>query len=67
MGYLAEAVHDLVPAEDIEPLIKHIIINFANESQTGEKVIMGINCIKEICYRNANIISDEDLNFVAAL
>ena len=34
LSYLAESVHDLIPQEDLEPIIKHLIDNFVNDRCT---------------------------------
>lgn len=44
-AFLAESVHVNVPQDDLEPILKFIMMNFANESCPDLKVTMGLNCI----------------------
>ena len=65
--YLAEACHQQVPADSVTPVLKYIIMNFANESCKEDRIISGLNCIKEMCQRMPLLIDEDDLNFLANL
>jgi protein SDA1 len=66
-AFLAEATHVNVPSEYLEPLIKYIILHFANESCPDLKITMGLNCITQMCARKPLLISEEDLKFLCEL
>ena len=66
-AYLAEATHVNVPQADIEPVVKFIMMNFANESCPDDKISMGLNCITQMCARKPLIIEEEDLKFLCEL
>ena len=66
-AYLAEAVHVNVPQSDLEPILKFIIMNFANESCPDVKISMGLNCITQMCARKPLLIEEEDLKFLCEL
>ena len=49
LASLAEACHLLIPPEDLDPIIKHIIDNFISERNKEEAMVMGINTISVMC------------------
>ncbi|KAI1340083.1 SDA1-domain-containing protein [Xylariaceae sp. FL0016] len=51
MASLAQATHNLVPPESIEPLIQKIANEFVSEASRAEVCAAGINAIREICAR----------------
>lgn len=58
LSYLAESVHDLIPQEDLEQIIKHLIDNFVNERCTEQSITISINTIREMSQRNKFILDD---------
>lgn len=66
-AFLAESTHVNVPSEYLEPLVKYIILHFANESSPDLKITMGLNCITQMCSRKPLLISEEDLAFLCML
>ena len=66
LACLAEACHDLVPPEDLQPILKHIVDNFANERCHEEKINMGINVIREMCSKAPLIMDADTLNYLAS-
>jgi len=48
LAYLIQASHDLVPPEEIEPLVKHIANNFINDRSGPEYISVGLNSIREL-------------------
>jgi protein SDA1 len=65
--YLAEACHQQVPQESILPVLKYIIMNFANESCKEDRITGGLNSITQMCQRMPLLMESEDLNFLANL
>lgn len=51
LQYVAQASHELVPPDSIEPLLKVIANNFVTERNSFEVMAVGINSIREICSR----------------
>ncbi|OZJ04923.1 hypothetical protein BZG36_02658 [Bifiguratus adelaidae] len=47
----AQATHELVPPDDLEPILKAIANNFVTEHCAAEVIAAGINGIREICAR----------------
>ena len=51
LASLAQATHDLVPPDVLEPLIQKIANEFVSEASAGEVATAGLNAIREICVR----------------
>lgn len=49
--FLAQASHELVPPEVLEPTIKTIINNFITERNSSDVMAIGLNAVREICSR----------------
>ncbi|KAI0136836.1 SDA1-domain-containing protein [Xylariales sp. AK1849] len=58
LASLAQAVHDLVPPDVIEPLIVKIANEFVSEAAAPEVASAGLNAIREICARQPLAMSD---------
>ncbi|KAI5308133.1 Severe Depolymerization of Actin, partial [Ascosphaera atra] len=51
LACLAQASHNLVPPEDLEPLITKIANEFVSEASAAEVASAGLNAIREVCVR----------------
>jgi protein SDA1 len=51
LQFSAQASHDLVPADAIEPVLKAIVNNFVTERNSAEVMAVGLNAIRELCKR----------------
>ncbi|KAJ6078330.1 hypothetical protein N7467_008083 [Penicillium canescens] len=60
LASLAQASHDLVPPDVLEPLIQKIANEFVSEASAGEVATAGLNAIREICVRQP-LAMDETL------
>lgn len=58
LASLAQATHDLVPPDFIEPLVKKIANEFVNEAAAAEVAAAGLNAIREICVRQPLAIDE---------
>jgi len=47
----AQACHDLVPPDVVEPIVRTLVDNFVTDRSTDEAVVVGLNTIREICMR----------------
>ncbi|XP_017262995.1 protein SDA1 homolog [Kryptolebias marmoratus] len=61
----AQASHQLVPPEIIEPMIKTIANNFVTDRNSGEVMTVGINAIKEVVSRCPLAINEDLLQDLA--
>lgn len=48
---IIESCHDLVPPEDIKPIIEKVINNYVTEYCSAQNITIGLNCIREILTR----------------
>lgn len=48
---LAQSIHELVPPEDLHPVVTKIANEFVNDGVSSEVIAAGINAIREICRR----------------
>ncbi|KAF1995717.1 SDA1-domain-containing protein [Amniculicola lignicola CBS 123094] len=57
LACLAQATHDLVPGDVLEPLIQKIANEFVSEAAASEVAAAGLNSIREICARQPGAMS----------
>lgn len=60
LQFAAQAAHELVPPEVIEPVNKTIANNFVTERNSSDVMAIGLNAIREVCSR-CPLSMDEDL------
>lgn len=58
LACLAQASHDLVPPDALEPLVQKIANEFVSEASASEVATAGLNAIREICARQPLAISE---------
>jgi protein SDA1 len=59
MTYLAQASHDLVPPEVLEPVVRAVANNFITERNTSDAIAMGLNTVREVCTRCPLVMTRE--------
>lgn len=62
--YLAESVHEDVPLEELSAVVKHIIDQFIGEHCQEDKRVMGINTIRELCFKLPNLLDADQLGYI---
>jgi protein SDA1 len=58
LACLAQATHNLVPPDALEPLIQKIANEFVSEAAASEVAAAGLNAIREICARQPLAMND---------
>lgn len=58
LASLAQATHNLVPPDILEPLVQKIANEFVSEAAAGEVAAAGLNAIREICVRQPLAMND---------
>ncbi|KAF4550547.1 SDA1-like protein [Elsinoe fawcettii] len=58
LASLAQATHNLVPPDVLEPLVQKIANEFVSEAAAGEVASAGLNAIREICARQPMAMND---------
>jgi protein SDA1 len=59
LSALAESVHEVVPEDEIETLVKHIIEHFVNDRCSEFTMTIGLNTLREIFKKLPSIITEE--------
>lgn len=59
LQYSAQASHNLVPPDVLEPVLKTIANNFITERNSAEVMAVGLNTVREICIRSPLAISQD--------
>ena len=58
LASLAQATHNLVPPDVLEPLVQRIANEFVSEAAAAEVASAGLNAIREICVRQPLAMND---------
>ncbi|CAN0468599.1 unnamed protein product, partial [Discosporangium mesarthrocarpum] len=61
LAYLVQACHDLVPPDEVLPVVKAVAYNFVTERCPGEVMAVGINSIKEVVKRVPTVLEEEGM------
>lgn len=59
LQFAAQASHELVPPELIEPVIKTLVNNFVSERNSSDVMAIGLNACREICVRCPLAINED--------
>uniref|UniRef100_A0A182WFG3 Protein SDA1 n=1 Tax=Anopheles minimus TaxID=112268 RepID=A0A182WFG3_9DIPT len=60
LQFAAQASHELIPPEIIEPVVKTLVNNFVTERNSSDVMAIGLNAVREICVR-CPLAMNEDL------
>lgn len=66
LACVIQASHDLVPPEEIEPLVKHLANNFVNDRTGPEVISVGLNSVRELVMRVPLITDGEGMRELIA-
>nr|CAG4643804.1 EOG090X030C [Lepidurus arcticus] len=63
LQFVAQASHELMPSDVLEPVLKALVNNFVTERNSAEVMAVGLNAIREMCARcplvmNADLLQD---------
>lgn len=59
LQFAAQAAHELVPPDVIEPVLKAIANNFITERNSSDVMAIGLNAVREICARCPLAITED--------
>ncbi|KAL1517042.1 hypothetical protein ABEB36_000859 [Hypothenemus hampei] len=65
LQFAAQASHDLVPPDVIEPVLKTLANNFITERNSSDVMAIGLNAVREICSRCPLSLSEDLLRDLA--
>lgn len=60
LQFAAQASHELVPPDVLEPVLKTLVNNFVTERNSADVIAIGLNAVREICSR-CPLVMNEDL------
>jgi protein SDA1 len=60
LQFSAQASHELVPPDAVEPVLNAMVNNFVTERNSSEVMAVGLNAIRELCVR-CPLVMNEDL------
>ncbi|XP_025404914.1 protein SDA1 homolog isoform X1 [Sipha flava] len=60
MQFVAQASHEVVPPDVLEPVLRTLVNNFVSERNSSDVMAIGLNAIREMCSR-APLVMTEDL------
>ncbi len=63
---IIESCHELVPPEEIKPIIEKIISNFITEYCNNQHITIGINSIREILLRMPLALDEAQIEYLVA-
>ncbi|EFN85212.1 protein SDA1 homolog [Harpegnathos saltator] len=51
LQFIAQASHELIPPDVLEPVLKTLVNNFVTERNSADVMAIGLNTVREICTR----------------
>ncbi|XP_023245371.1 protein SDA1 homolog isoform X2 [Copidosoma floridanum] len=51
LQFVAQASHDLIPPDVMQPVVKTLVNNFVTERNSSDVMAIGLNAVREICTR----------------
>ncbi len=61
LAYIVQGCHELVPPEELVPVMKTIAHNFITERCSNEQITVGLNTVREILARVPSILLEEGM------
>jgi protein SDA1 len=61
----AEGCHEMLPPDELQPLLKKVIDNFVTEQNSEDQIVMGLNAVREICARQPLVMTEDLLHDLA--
>lgn len=61
---IIESCHELVPPEDIKPVIEKIITNFVTDYCPNSHITIGLNSIREILSRMPLALDESQIEYL---
>lgn len=63
---IIESCHDLIPPEDVKPVVERIISNFVTEYCPNQHITVGLNTIREILTRMPLALDESQIEYLVA-
>ena len=62
LAFLVQASHELVPPDELVPLIRSVAFNFITERCAEEVMAVGLNAIREVCGRVPAVLLEANMS-----
>ncbi|KAL1138749.1 hypothetical protein AAG570_008811 [Ranatra chinensis] len=59
LQFVAQASHELVPPDALEPILRTLVNNFVSERNTSDVMAIGLNAVREMCARCPLVMNEE--------
>lgn len=59
LAALVQAVHDMVPPDVLEPVLRQLVDNFVNDKARPEVMTVGLRTVRELCLRQPLVMSED--------
>ena len=67
LSYFIQALHIMIPPEELEPMVQTVANNFVTDRYSGEVIAVGINTLREIVSRVPLLLEVESLTAIKKL
>ncbi len=64
LSYFIQALHIMIPPEELEPMVQTVANNFVTDRYSGEVIAVGINTLREIVSRVPLLLEVESLTAI---
>ena len=64
LTFFAESVHENVPDDEVETVVKHIIEKFVNDRCAEFSMTIGLNTIREVYSKLTSIITEDNMMYL---
>mmetsp|Transcript_47677 Transcript_47677/g.34927 ORF Transcript_47677/g.34927 Transcript_47677/m.34927 type:complete len:110 (+) Transcript_47677:356-685(+) len=61
---IVESCHELVPPEELRPIIEKIMSNYVNEYCSNQHITIGLNAIREILSRMPLAVEESQIEYL---
>lgn len=65
LQFVAQASHELVPPDALEPVLRTLVNNFITERNSSDAIAIGMNAAREMCARCPLVMNEELLQDLA--
>jgi protein SDA1 len=62
MVHLVQSCHELVPPQELQPIVRSIAFNFISDRSSEEAVALGLNTVREVFSRVPSLLLEPDMD-----
>ena len=61
LALFAQACHELVPPDELVPIVRHVADAFVSDRNASEAMALGINALREVCGRCPAVLDEPEM------